>query len=116
MPRASRLKPQASSLRPMRIARLDTFLVEVPQVYPIAPYRSRYRPQSSTQSLLVRIETDDGTQGWGETPQRYLGEQFTGGESAGLSRLVGKDPTDIAALYADWGLDGGLLQSAVEMA
>jgi hypothetical protein len=29
----------------MKIAAVDTFLVEVPQKYPIAPYHSRYRPQ-----------------------------------------------------------------------
>lgn len=101
----------------MKIAGVETFLVEVPQKYPIAPYQSRYRPQSSTRSLLVRIEADDGTLGWGETPQRYLGEQLTGREGLLLGRqLVGRDPTAITALYADAGLDGDYLQSAVEMA
>ena len=101
----------------MKISGVETFLVEVPQKYPIAPYHSRYRPQSSTKSLLVRLEADDGTVGWGETPQRYLGEQMTGGEGLALrDRLVGRDPTAIEALYADGGLDGTFLQSAVEMA
>ena len=101
----------------MKLTSIETFLVEVPQKYPIAPYQSRYRPQSSTKSLLARLETDDGTVGWGETPQRYLGEQFTGQEATSLRpKLLGKDPTDIGALYADWGLDGEHLQSAVEMA
>lgn len=101
----------------MKITAIQTFLVDVPQKYPIAPYHSRYRPQSSTQSLLVRIEADDGTFGWGETPQRYLGEQLTGREATALAtQLVGKDPTCIAGLYADWGLDGDYLQSCVEMA
>jgi L-alanine-DL-glutamate epimerase-like enolase superfamily enzyme len=101
----------------MKIARVDTFLVEVPQKYPIAPYQSRYRPQSSTSSLLVRIEADQGTVGWGETPQRYLGEQLTGREGIALAAaLAGRDPTAIEELYHDWGLDGDYLQSAVEMA
>jgi L-alanine-DL-glutamate epimerase-like enolase superfamily enzyme len=101
----------------MRITAVDTFLVEVPQKYPIAPYHSRYRPQSSTKSVLLRIETDRGLTGWGETPQRYLGEQFTGKEGQTLSAtLRGRDPTAIAALYADWNLDGAHLQSALEMA
>ncbi len=101
----------------MKISSIQTFLVEVPQKYPIAPYQSRYRPQSSTKSLLARIEADDGTVGWGETPQRYLGEQLTGPEGVELTRrLAGKDPTAIEALYADWELDGDFLQSAVEMA
>ena len=101
----------------MKIKQVATFLVEVPQKYPIAPYQSRYRPQSSTKSLLVRIETEHGTSGWGETPQRYLGEQLTGREGIEMTAaLAGRDATDIAALYADWNLDGEHLQSAVEMA
>src|SRR5687768_13428363 len=101
----------------MKIAGVESFLVEVPQKYPIAPYQSRYRPQSSTKSLLVRLEADDGTVGWGETPQRYLGEQMTGREAVELRNvLVGRDPTAIEALYHDGQLDGEHLQSAVEMA
>lgn len=101
----------------MKITRVDTFFVEVPQKYPIAPYQSRYRPQSAKKSILLRIETDSGITGWGETPQRYLGEQLTGLEGKSLhGQLVGRDPTAIEALYADGGLDGEHLQSAVEMA
>lgn len=102
----------------MRIERVDTFLVELPQCYPIAPYRSRYRPQSSTQSLLVRVESDSGCVGWGETPQRYLGEQLTGYEAPKLARvLVGREVDDslprtlTLADEADF-----YLQSAAEMA
>lgn len=101
----------------MKITGVETFLVEVPQKYPIAPYRSRYRPQSSTKSYLVRIETDAGLVGWGETPQRYLGEQLTGREAEQLRPLlIGRDATAIDALHGDKILDGGYLQSAVEMA
>jgi len=101
----------------MKIGGVETFLVEVPQDYPIAPYQSRYRAASSTGALLVRLECDDGTIGWGETPQRYLGEQLTGREAVELRKiLVGRDPTAIAEMYADWGLDGEYVQSAVEMA
>jgi L-Ala-D/L-Glu epimerase len=102
----------------MKITDAEAFLVEVPQKYPIAPYSSRYRPQSSTKSVLVRIVADDGTTGWGETPQRYLGEQLASRASTDVLRtkLLGRDPRDISALYADWGLDGSYLQSATEMA
>jgi L-alanine-DL-glutamate epimerase-like enolase superfamily enzyme len=101
----------------MKIAGVESFLVEVPQKYPIAPYHSRYRPQSSTKALLVRLEADDGLVGWGETPQRYLGEQLTGREAEWLRPLlVGRDPTAIEALHADRILDGGYVESAVEMA
>src|SRR5690606_30064650 len=74
-----------AALARMKITAVDTFFVEVPQKYPIAPYQSRYRPQSSKKSVLVRIETDQGITGWGETPQRYLGEQFTGQEGRMLT-------------------------------
>ncbi len=101
----------------MKIAGVDTWLVEVPQKYPIAPYQSRYRPQSATKSFLVRLTTDDGRAGWGETPQRYLGEQLTGREADQLRPLLlGRDPTAIDDLHASRLLDGGYLQSAVEMA
>ncbi|MCL6503097.1 MAG: mandelate racemase/muconate lactonizing enzyme family protein [Pirellulales bacterium] len=102
----------------MRITRVDTFLVELPQRYPIAPYQSRYRPQSSTQSLLVRLAADSGLVGWGEAPQRYLGEQLTGQEATRLKPvLVGqtvRDDLPHSIAIAD---ERDLyLQSAVEMA
>jgi L-alanine-DL-glutamate epimerase-like enolase superfamily enzyme len=101
----------------MKISRVETFLVEVPQKHPIAPYQSRYRAQSSTQSWLVRIETDTGLVGWGESPQRYLGVQLTGREAAEMrANLVGRDPRAIADLRACGRFDGGYQESAVEMA
>jgi L-alanine-DL-glutamate epimerase-like enolase superfamily enzyme len=68
--------------------------------------------------VLLRIETDSDITGWGETPQRYLGEQFTGREGLALAdQLKGRDPTALAAVHnGDWNLDGEHLQSAVEMA
>ena len=101
----------------MQITAVDTFLVEVPMKYPIAPYHSRYRPSSTTGALLVRLETNTGLVGWGEAPQRYFDDKLTGREAVMLrERLIGGDPTAIAALYTDWGLDGGYVQSGVEMA
>jgi L-alanine-DL-glutamate epimerase-like enolase superfamily enzyme len=101
----------------MRISGVESFSVEVPQKAPIAPYHSRYRGQSTTRSILVRIETDTGIVGWGETPQRYLGTQLTGREAIELRpRLLGLDPTAIAAFHHDLDLDRSYIQSAVEMA
>ncbi len=101
----------------MKITSVETFLVDVPQKPPIAPYQSRYRPGSSTSALLIRLETDDGLVGWGETPQRYLGEQLTGLEAVALrEKLLGRDGAAIEALYNEWGFDGGYVQSGVEMA
>ncbi|MCO6457779.1 MAG: mandelate racemase/muconate lactonizing enzyme family protein [Pirellulaceae bacterium] len=101
----------------MKIASVETFLVDVPQKPPIAPYQSRYRAGFSTSALLVRLETADGLVGWGEAPQRYLGEQLTGREAEWLrGLLIGRDAAAIEALYSQWGLDGGYVQSGVEMA
>src|SRR6516162_4492355 len=101
----------------MRIIGVESFFVEVPQNPPIAPYHSRYRGQSSTKSILIRLETDTGLVGWGETPQVYLGEQLTGREAVALRPvLTGLDPTMIMAVYVDLKLENTYIQSAVEMA
>ncbi len=108
----------------MKIASVETFLVEVPLKWPVAPYQTRYSALSATSALLVRVETTEGVAGWGEAPQDLLGQLFHGSEAEELRPLVlGKDPTAIEAMYADWGLaeldrSRGLpfQQSAVEMA
>ncbi len=101
----------------MKIASVESFLVEVPQKPPIAPYHSRYRGQSSKKALLIRLETDTGLVGWGEAPQVYLGGQLTGREAEAIrSFLIGHDPTAVMAVYADLKFDHIYIQSAVEMA
>lgn len=104
----------------MKITAVDTFLVDVPLQKPVSPYQSRYISSSTTGALLIRIETDAGIIGWGETPQRLSFQNATSftGEEANYFRpiLLGKNPTDISALYADWGMEEPYLQSLVEMA
>jgi L-alanine-DL-glutamate epimerase-like enolase superfamily enzyme len=101
----------------MKITGVESFFVEVPQKPPIAPYHSRYRGQSSTKSILIRLETDGGLVGWGETPQMYLGPQLTGREAEALRpMLAGLDPTSVMAVYADLRFESTYIQSAVEMA
>ncbi|QDV35804.1 mandelate racemase/muconate lactonizing enzyme family protein [Tautonia plasticadhaerens] len=101
----------------MKISRVDSFLVEVPQKAPIAPYHSRYRGQSVTRSILIRLEADDGTEGWGEAPQVYLGDPLTGREAEALRpTLAGVDPTDVVAACDGLTFEHIYIQSAVEMA
>ena len=101
----------------VKIISVESFLVEIPQNHPIAPYQSRYRASSSKCAMLFRVETDNAIVGWGESPQRYLGASLTDDLPEGLfDRLVGRDPTAISQMYADWGLDGGYVQSGIEMA
>ena len=40
----------------MKLAAIDTYSVEVPQKYPIAPYQSRYRAASKTGAVIFRLE------------------------------------------------------------
>ena len=51
----------------MRITRVSVTVVEVPQLPPLAPYRSHIRASSTTQSAIVRVGqstiTGNGT-GW----------------------------------------------------
>jgi len=94
----------------MKITSVETFLVEVPQKYPIAPYQSRYRASSKKDALLIRLETDNGIVGWGETPRRYFGERWSKVELSRLAdKVLGRDPTTISAMVAEWQLDGGYL-------
>lgn len=109
----------------MRITAVDSFVIDVPQQPPVAPYASRYLATSRTGALLLRLTTDRGLVGWGEAPQRLPipslyhdgGPAFSGHEAEPLRRwLVGQDATAIEKLYTEWQLDGGYLQSALEMA
>ncbi len=100
----------------MKIAGLRAVVVRIPQKAPIAPYQSRYRATSEKEALLVRLETDTGLVGWGETPLDWLDKSFQGAPEDALRRQVlGRDPFDLEAWYAGNTL-GSFLASAVEMA
>jgi L-alanine-DL-glutamate epimerase-like enolase superfamily enzyme len=100
----------------MKITRLDAVSVRIPQKPPIAPYQSRYRATSAKDALLVRLETDNGLVGWGETPVDWLTKSFEGTPEELLRQAVlGRDPFDVEAWYAENRL-GSYLASGVEMA
>jgi L-Ala-D/L-Glu epimerase len=100
----------------MKITQLHALLVRVPQKPPIAPYQSRYRATSAKEALLVRMETDTGLVGWGETPVDWIHKSFEGAPEELLrGRVLGRDPFDLEAWYAENGL-GSFLASGVEMA
>ena len=56
----------------MRISAVSMWLVEVPQIEPIAPYRSHIRTSSTTTKAITRIDTDEGLCGWGECNLNFL--------------------------------------------
>jgi L-alanine-DL-glutamate epimerase-like enolase superfamily enzyme len=100
----------------MKITNLHALRVRIPQKPPIAPYQSRYRATSAKESLLIRLETDAGLVGWGETPDDWINNSFTGTpEDLLRARVLGRDPFDLEAWYAENAL-GSYLASGVEMA
>jgi L-alanine-DL-glutamate epimerase-like enolase superfamily enzyme len=91
--------------------------VRVPQKPPIAPYQSRYRATSAKEALLIRVETDTGLVGWGETPDDWLSKSYEGVPEEKLrARALGRDPFDLEAWYAEHELGSTYLASGVEMA
>ena len=100
----------------MKISSLSALRVRIPQIAPIAPYQNRYRPGTHKEALLVRLETDTGLVGWGETPDDWINRSFEGTPEDRLrSQVLGRDPFDLEAWYAENTL-GTFLASAVEMA
>lgn len=100
----------------MKITQLHALRVRIPQKPPIAPYQSRYRASSAKEALLVRLETDTGLVGWGETPDDWINKSFEGTPEERLRRQVlGRDPFDLESWYVENTL-GSYLASAVEMA
>jgi L-alanine-DL-glutamate epimerase-like enolase superfamily enzyme len=100
----------------MKIQQLHAFAVAIPQKPPIAPYQSRYRAGSVKEAILVRLETDSGHVGWGETPVDWINRSFEGTPEEPMRReAVGRDPFDLEAWHAENNL-GPFLSSAIEMA
>jgi len=100
----------------MKVRELHAVLVRIPQKPPIAPYQSRYKAGSVKEALLIRLETDTDVVGWGETPVDWVNQSYTGtGEDRLRAAILGKDPFDLEAFYAENTL-GGYLASGVEMA
>lgn len=102
----------------MKITGIQSWLVDIPQKPPIAPYQTRFRAGTSKQSVIFRVETDDGTIGWGEMPQNWIGgDSYDGNEATKVAdRLRGWDPFEIERLYTEGGFTDRYLQSGIEMA
>jgi L-alanine-DL-glutamate epimerase-like enolase superfamily enzyme len=100
----------------VKIVKLSALRVRIPQKHPIAPYQNRYRAGTHKEALLVRLETDTGHTGWGETPDDWINRSFEGTPEDRLrAAVLGRDPFDLEAWYAENDL-GTFLASAVEMA
>src|SRR5258705_242041 len=62
----------------MKITQLHALRVRIPQKAPIAPYQNRYKAGTYKECILVRLETDGGLVGWGETPEDWINKSFEG--------------------------------------
>lgn len=100
----------------MKVTQLNALLVRIPMIPPIRPYQSRYKASTSKESLIVRLETDTGLVGWGETPVDWITKSFEGAPEELLrSQVLGRDPFDLETWYTETSL-GSYLASGVEMA
>jgi L-Ala-D/L-Glu epimerase / N-acetyl-D-glutamate racemase len=100
----------------VRISAVEITVVEVPQIAPVAPYRSHVRTSSTTQSAIVRVETDAGLTGWGEHNINFLpnisARRMT---DEARSWLVGRDPQNITRFHVECPFESRL-KSGIELA
>jgi len=99
----------------MRVSAISVWIVEVPQRAPVAPYRSHYRTSSTTQSGIIRVQTDAGLTGWGEFNVNFLPDLTAGRRQQAALWLVGRDPLNIACFHQECPLESRL-KSGIELA
>jgi len=106
---------QPKEITSVRVTNVSVVVVEVPQIAPIAPYRSHVRSSSTTQSGIVRIDTDQGLTGWGEFNVNFLPNLSGRRMTDEAQWLVGRDPQNLAAFHRDCPLETRL-KSGLELA
>src|SRR2546422_6831341 len=86
----------------MKITRVETLVVNLPMVIEGATPKLRDRAVTSIDVLLVRVDTDAGVSGWGES----FGHRIFPATRAAIDTVlgpmcVGRDPTQISAIHDD---------------
>ena len=99
----------------MKVTDVTVWVVDVPQVAPIAPYRSHVRTSSTTGSAIVRVDTDVGISGWGECNVNFLPDISARQMQQQAEWLVGHDPISIVHFHQTCPLESRL-KSALELA
>lgn len=100
----------------MKVTGIQIWVVEIPQVWPIAPYRSHIRTSSTTRSAILRVETDAGLVGWGEHNVNFLpGISARRMQQEAEAWLVGRDARNLEAFHRDCPLETRL-KSGLELA
>ena len=84
----------------MKIAKAETILVSVPfQAAGTPPWSFGGKPANRFDTLLIRLETDDGTVGWGEAFSRNEDTALQNLiETRVLPLVIGKDPACISRI------------------
>lgn len=98
----------------MKITGVETYHLRHPLPHPIGPSTAFY---DARESLLVKITTDDGPAGWGETAD--IGQVGTLIEGPLAAMLIGQDPAQHRPLWRRlWGpnFGNGLAVGAVDIA
>lgn len=100
----------------MRVTQVTVTVVEVPQLAPLAPYRSHLRSSSTTRSAIVRVDADEGLTGWGEHNINFL-PNISARQMERQARewLLGFDPQNIARFHQECPFESRL-KSGIEMA
>lgn len=100
----------------MKVTDVSITVVEIPQVQPLVPYRSRLRSSSTTRSAIVRVETDEWLTGWGEYNVNFLDDvSARAAEERSRPWLIGQDPQNIVGFHQSCPLDMRL-KSGIELA
>jgi D-galactarolactone cycloisomerase len=87
----------------MKITAVKTYLLKHPMSKPTGPSNFYYRTRTT---LIIKIETDEGISGWGETVA-FAGIRQTIEEQYGAI-LLGRNPTEHRALWRElWGQNFG---------
>src|SRR5438046_10132592 len=86
----------------MKITRVETLVVNRPMVIEGATPKLRDRAVTSIDVLLVRVDTDAGVSGWGES----FGHRIFHATRAAIDTVlgpmcVGRDPTQISEIHDD---------------
>src|SRR5436190_14269148 len=99
----------------MQVTAVTVTVVEVPQLPPLAPYRSHIRSSSTTQSAIVRVDTDAGLIVWGEHNINFLPNLSARRMQHDAQWLIGRDAQNIARFHHECPLESRL-KSGIELA
>ncbi len=99
---ASQNAPRFASLRRMKITRIEPILVTTPYTYGGIAKGETATRWPTMDTLLVKVETDQGLTGWGEAfGFSSCATTCTAIDSLIAPAALGRDPSDIPALMAD---------------